>query len=300
MADLSREESNRMRSIGRETAARIARIAETAARSYGMSRSFATVSKVNSDGTVEVDFGNSSHAMNTGSIRTTVDCAGVRVGDVVVVDTFSYVPLVTGIVSTGKNGVLTVSHGGTGANSASAAFKNLSGYALELGTNNTVDTWVPVLGGNANSGKIVHRDIPTAYNSTPLAVSAGGTGATNAGGARANLAVTAMNGPGLTNAWVGVWNGNTSDPGYRLETCWFVNGVQRGLCVDTYNRLRFYGANVNEWSLGNLSGDKDMTPVYRLYNSYNGMHHWVTSQSEYNSLVSQGWTGEGIVFYAFK
>lgn len=292
MADLSREESNRMRSIGRDTAARIAKIAETAARSYGMSRSFATVSKVNSDGTVEVDFGNSSHAMNTGSIRTTVDCAGVRVGDVVVVDTFSYVPLVTGIVSTGKNGVLPVSHGGTGANSASAAFKNLSGYTLDLGTNNTSDTCVPVMNGST----IQHRVIPT----LPLPVSAGGTGATNAGGARANLAVTAMNGPGLTNAWVGVWNGNTSDPGYRLETCWFVNGVQRGLCVDTYNRLRFYGANVNKWSLGNLSGDKDMTPVYQLYNSYNGMHHWVTSQSEYNSLVSQGWTGEGIVFYAFK
>lgn len=107
-------------------------------------------------------------------------------------------------------------------------------------------------------------------------------------------------GTGITNAWVGIWNGNTSDPGYRLETCWFVNGVQRGLCVDTYNRLRFYGANVNNWSLGNLSGDKDMTPVYRLYNQYNGQHLFVSSESEYNNLVSQGWTGEGINFYAFK
>lgn len=107
-------------------------------------------------------------------------------------------------------------------------------------------------------------------------------------------------GTGITNAWVGIWNGNTSDPGYRLETCWFVNGVQRGLCVDTYNRLRFYGANVNNWSLGNLSGDKDMIPVYRLYNQYNSQHLFVSSESEYNSLVSQGWTGEGIVFYAFK
>lgn len=292
MADLSREESNRMRSIGRDTAARIAKIAETAARSYGMSRSFATVSKVNSDGTVEVDFGDSSHAMNAGSIRTTVDCAGVRVGDVVVVDTFSYVPLVTGIVSTGKNGVLPVSHGGTGANTASEAFKNLSGYTLDLGTNNTSDTWVPVMNGST----IQHRVLPT----LPFPVSAGGTGATDAAGARANLAVTARNGGGLTNAWVGIWNGGTSDPGCRLETCWFVNGVQRGLCVDTYNRLRFYGANVNNWSLGNLSGDKSMIPVYRLYNQYNGQHLFVSSESEYNSLVSQGWTGEGIVFYAFK
>lgn len=187
---------------------------------------------------------------------------------------------------------LPVSSGGTGANTASAAFKNLSGYTLDLGTKNTSDTWVPVM----NGATIQHRVLPT----LPFPVSAGGTGATDADGARANLAVTARAGSGLTNAWVGIWNGGTSDPGYRLETCWFVNGVQRGLCVDTYNRLRFYGANVNNWSLGNLSGDKDMTPVYRLYNSYNGMHNWVTSQSEYNSLVSQGWTGEGVVFYAFR
>lgn len=199
MAELSREESNRMRSIGRETAARIARIAETAARSYGMSRSFATVSKVNSDGTVEVNFGNAAHAMNVGSVRTTTDCACVKVGDVVVVDTFAYVPLVTGIVSTGKNGVLPVSHGGTGATSAAGArnalglgnttgalpianggtgattaagaFKNLSGYTLDLGTNNTTDTWVPVM----KSGTIQHRVLPT----LPFPVSAGGTGQTS-------------------------------------------------------------------------------------------------------------------------
>lgn len=188
---------------------------------------------------------------------------------------------------------LPVASGGTGANTASAAFKNLSGYTLDLGTNNTYDTWVPVI---TNNSTIQHRVLPA----LPLPVSSGGTGATDAAGARANLAVTARNGNGLTNAWVGIWNGNTSDPGYRLETCWFVNGVQRGLCVDTYNRLRFYGANVNNWSLGNLSGSKDMVPVYRLYNQYNGQHLFVSSESEYNSLVSQGWTGEGIVFYAFK
>lgn len=179
MADLSREESNRMRSIGRETAARIAKIAETAARSYGMSRSFATVTKANADGTVEVNFGNSSHEMGVGAIRTTTACAGVKVGDVVVVDTFAYVPLVTGIVSTGKNGVLPVSHGGTGATTAAGAFKNLSGYTLDLGTNNTSDTWVPVINGSS----LQHRVIPT----LPLPISSGGTGANSASQAVANL-----------------------------------------------------------------------------------------------------------------
>ena len=254
MADLSREESNRMRSIGRETAARIARIAETAARSYGMSRSFATVSKVNSDGTVEVDFGNSSHAMNAGSIRTTVDCAGVKVGDVVVVDTFSYVPLVTGIVSTGKNGVLPVSHGGTGATTAAGArnamglgnttgalpvanggtgattaagaFKNLSGYTLDLGTNNTSDTWVPVLKG----ASLQHRVIPT----LPLPISSGGTGANSASQAVANLGGHNLAKQSLFGTYAS--NLNTCEPGVYYYTS---NTTGRptdwGVCVCIFN-----------------------------------------------------------------
>jgi len=108
------------------------------------------------------------------------------------------------------------------------------------------------------------------------------------------------NGNGLTNAWVGIWNGNTSDPGYRLETCWFVNGAQRGLCVDTYNCLRFYGSGVNNWSLGNLSGNKSMTPVYRAYNPYDKMYLFTADTNEYNGIVSRGWDGQGIAFYAFK
>lgn len=45
--------------------------------------------------------------------------------------------------------------------------------------------------------------------------------------------------------------------------------------------------------------DHAVAPIYRLYNKYNGQHLYETSESEYNSLVSQGWTGEGIKFYAF-
>ncbi len=165
------------------------------------------------------------------------------------------------------------------------------GYGEQGGTTVTLD-------GSLIANKTIYAN--AASLKQPLSVTDGGTGANTADGARANLGAAAMNGPGLTHAWVGIWNGNTSDPGYRLETCWFVNGVQRGLCVDTYNRLRFYGANVNNWSLGNLSGDKDMIPVYRLYNQNTGEHLFVSSASEYNSLVSQGWAGEGIVFYAFR
>ena len=200
MADLSREESNRMRSIGRETAARIARIAETAARSYGMSRSFATVTKVNSDGTVEVDFGNSSHAMSVGSIRTTTDCAGVRVGDVVVVDTFAYVPLVTGVVSTGKNGVLPVSSGGTGQTSLQAT-RNAMGLGNTTGA---------------------------------LPISNGGTGATSAAQAAANLGGHNLAKQSLTGQYTS--NLNTCEPGvyhYTSNTTGRPNDW--GVCVCIFN-----------------------------------------------------------------
>lgn len=103
MAELSRSDSNQMRTLGRGAAETVARIARDAARDVGVSRDFATVTKVGSDGTVEVNFGTSSAPMNVGAIRTTVDCASVNVGDVVVVDTYAHVPLVTGIVSTANN-----------------------------------------------------------------------------------------------------------------------------------------------------------------------------------------------------
>ena len=44
----------------------------------------------------------------------------------------------------------------------------IDGYKFALGTNNTTDTWVPVMGGGANAGYLGHRDInlkwgPNAY-----------------------------------------------------------------------------------------------------------------------------------------
>ena len=50
-----------------------------------------------------------------------------------------------------------INKGGTGKTSAAEAFKALSGYTLDLGTNNTTSTWVPVLNGST----IQHRVIPT-------------------------------------------------------------------------------------------------------------------------------------------
>ena len=93
--------------------------------------------------------------------------------------------ITSGTLSTDRLPTVPIAHGGTGANTARAAFKNLSGYTLDLETNNTHDTWVPVM----NGATIQHRVLPA----LPLPVSAGGTGATNAAAARNALGFNATN-----------------------------------------------------------------------------------------------------------
>lgn len=93
-----------------------------------------------------------------------------------------------------------------------------------------------------------------------------------------------------------VSNGNGGTSAYWRHQVALVNtdGIYTRECINPalgsgwtpWRRMTFY--------------NKPITPVYRLYNQYNSQHLFVSSESEYNSLVSQGWTGEGIVFYAFK
>lgn len=46
--------------------------------------------------------------------------------------------------------------------------------------------------------------------------------------------------------------------------------------------------------------DRAVTPIYRLINPYSGVYLYTSSSSEYNSLISSGWSGEGQNFYAFN
>jgi hypothetical protein len=58
-------------------------------------------------------------------------------------------------------GTLGVSHGGTGATTASNAVKALTGRAWDFNTANTTDTWVPVATTVNGVGTWQHRVIPT-------------------------------------------------------------------------------------------------------------------------------------------
>jgi hypothetical protein len=45
-----------------------------------------------------------------------------------------------------------------------------------------------------------------------------------------------------------------------------------------------------------LQEDNISTNVYRLYNSTTEQHYWTADETEYNSLVSDGWSSEGVGF----
>ena len=141
MAELSRDEAREMRDTGRRAMEQVARVAREAASQAGMSRTFARVSKVNADGTLQLELGSDLHPMPLYSVRMTTACAAAQPGDTVVVDTYAHVPLATGVIRTAGSaahmvpahtqdastitGTLPVSHGGTGATTAAGARSSL-------------------------------------------------------------------------------------------------------------------------------------------------------------------------------
>ena len=44
--------------------------------------------------------------------------------------------------------------------------------------------------------------------------------------------------------------------------------------------------------------DPSDTPVYRLYNKFNGEHLYTTSKREHDILVAKKWTSEGVKLYS--
>lgn len=100
MSEVSREEMREMRDTGRRAMEKVADVVRQAAAQSGISRTFARVSKVNGDGTLQLELGSEAHPMPLYAVRSTTACAAAQPGDTVVVDTYAHVPLATGIVHT--------------------------------------------------------------------------------------------------------------------------------------------------------------------------------------------------------
>lgn len=143
MSEVSREEMREMRDTGRRAMEKVADVARQAAAQSGISRTFARVSKVNGDGTLQLELGSEAHPMPLYAVRSTTACAAAQPGDTVVVDTYAHVPLATGVVHT-------------------------AGSADHLVPEHSQDA------STIASGTINHARLPLATTSSPGAVSVGG------------------------------------------------------------------------------------------------------------------------------
>lgn len=107
--DLARDEETRVRNLGRLALEKAAKAGASKAGSNGISRTFATVSRVNGDGTIDVSMGDYTDVNGVTSecilrgLRMTVACSSAQVGDRVIVDTYAHVSVVTGILANADN-----------------------------------------------------------------------------------------------------------------------------------------------------------------------------------------------------
>lgn len=100
--ELSRQQEAQMRRIGREALQKAVSAAN--AGNDGMKRMIGRVTKVNSDYSVDVDFGSNSYPMPITGVRYTTACHGVQVGDRAIVDVVDHLAICSGILANSDNG----------------------------------------------------------------------------------------------------------------------------------------------------------------------------------------------------
>ena len=98
MIMVSRNEERAVRDMGRTALEKAAKSALDTVPP-GISRRFATVTKLYGNGTCDVDMGSASSPQPMLGLRMTAGCMGVSVGSRVIVDTVSHVSLVTGVLA---------------------------------------------------------------------------------------------------------------------------------------------------------------------------------------------------------
>lgn len=77
-------------------------VAQSQANYVPMTREFAWVTKVNGNGTLDINTGTLDNPRNMVGVRMLASCEGVSAGDRVVVETMAHVSLVTGVLSNGN------------------------------------------------------------------------------------------------------------------------------------------------------------------------------------------------------
>lgn len=95
---VSRNEERAVRDMGRTALEKAAKAALDTVPP-GISRRFATVTKLYGNGTCDVDMGSATSPQPMLGLRMTAGCMGVSVGARVIVDTVSHVSLVTGVLA---------------------------------------------------------------------------------------------------------------------------------------------------------------------------------------------------------
>lgn len=95
---VSRNEERAVRDMGRTALEKAAKAALDTVPP-GISRRFATVTKLYGNGTCDVDMGSATSPQPMLGLRMTAGCMGVSVGSRVIVDTVSHVSLVTGVLA---------------------------------------------------------------------------------------------------------------------------------------------------------------------------------------------------------
>lgn len=200
---------------------------------------------------------------------------------------------------------------------------------LSVTGDTTLDGSVTAI-GNATFGpaKVGVLTAGSATLGTPLPVASGGTGASNAAGARESLGlgsasimqqacginnsghVTDANSattPGIYSVYKGANNIPSSavwgimvvtKAGDWINQTLINNYTNNGQVA--YTRSITDGKTWGNWQPLASSNEKSLVPVYRLRNTYSGVYLYTSSSSEYNSLISAGWSGEGTNFYAFN
>lgn len=91
---ISREDMNQLQGLGRKAAMSVPTQGDPA-----FSRRLGTVVQVYDDGRLDVNMNSADKPSVQYGLRMTTACRGVAVNDVVVVDVFAHVPLVTGVIA---------------------------------------------------------------------------------------------------------------------------------------------------------------------------------------------------------